>query len=140
MGVSACDIAGVMAPNGTLTCIDPWPANDGDDPCLTIARREFERHNVSDRIRLVQKCSRDAERELGEYDFIFVDGDHSDAGIATDWDITQRHLVPSGIVCLHDVIGALPSADFYRRVVARNPNYSLVDEVESMAVLTRLSK
>src|SRR5205823_4269272 len=118
MGVSACDIASVLAPNGMLTCVDPWPAFDGQDPCLAIARREFARHNVEHRIRLIQERSCDAEARLGEYDFIFIDGDHSEEGLATDWGVTQRHLLVGGVVCLHDTVGPLPSAIFYQRVIA----------------------
>src|SRR5437868_14520246 len=53
MGVSACHIASVLAPSGLLTCVDPWPTVGGkEDPCLSIARREFARHKFEHRIKV----------------------------------------------------------------------------------------
>jgi caffeoyl-CoA O-methyltransferase len=139
MGVSACSIARALAPGGRLTCVDPWPANGGDDPCLSIALREFGRHGVTDRIQLVRGTSDAVEDRLKDYDFIFVDGDHSEEGLAIDWRITKCHLDVGGIVCLHDTVGgAHGSARYYQTKIATDPNFLLVDQVNSLAVLRRL--
>lgn len=140
MGVSACAIIGGLAPQGLLTCVDPWPDAHGQvNPCLRIAKRSFARMGASHRVRLICSTSADAATRLGTYDFIFIDGDHSEEGITTDWAIATHHLMPGGIVCLHDVFGRpYGSARYFAATIAHDTRFTLLDRVDSMAVIQAL--
>ena len=41
-----------------------------------------------------------------EYDFIFIDGDHSEEGVEMDFLIYKQFLKPGGIVAFHDIINS----------------------------------
>jgi predicted O-methyltransferase YrrM len=103
-GVSACVIAKGLLPDGQLYCVDPWPPHRRkENPSWTICRRELRRQGVLSRVVFVQRRSQDAEAHLPQqYDFIFVDADHSYEGLEVDWGLVVRRLTPGGIVCLHD--------------------------------------
>jgi hypothetical protein len=35
-------------------------------------------------------------------DFLFIDGDHREAGVRSDWELFSPHVVPGGLVAFHD--------------------------------------
>jgi len=45
-----------------------------------------------------------AARELGPYDFMFIDGDHSYASVRADWDNYSPMLADGGVVAFHDIL------------------------------------
>lgn len=49
------------------------------------------------------KTVREVER-LGPYDFIFVDGDHTVAGVACDYLTYRRMVRPGGVMVFHDIL------------------------------------
>jgi predicted O-methyltransferase YrrM len=104
MGVSACVIAAALNREGKLVCVDPWEPRKGrENPCWTICKRELRRRGVLSRVAFLQGYSHEVEIAMpADLDFIFVDGDHSYAGMERDWGIVLRHLMPGGILCLHD--------------------------------------
>jgi predicted O-methyltransferase YrrM len=146
MGASAVIIAAAMPVGGVLYCIDPWEhAGRGEHPCSSICRRELRRRGVLQRVVLLKGTSAAMEERLPDgVDFIFVDGDHSEPGIRTDWSIVERRLVAGGIVCLHDVLvpeqepwQALDSSRFFADVIATDARFELIDACHSLAVLRR---
>jgi predicted O-methyltransferase YrrM len=44
----------------------------------------------------------------GEVDLLFVDGDHSEEGVAEDWEVWHRHVAPGGTVVFHDARASRP--------------------------------
>src|SRR5262249_22567945 len=71
-----------------------------DDPSLTnLLRQEGVGTNVS---LLVGDSRTDPFSELGEFDVLFVDGDHSTEGCAEDLHRFYPQLAPGGHILLHD--------------------------------------
>lgn len=146
-GVSASEIARALGNGGLLHCVDPWPDIGGKlNPCLRISLRHFRRSRTADRIRIIRRRSEEAVPEMPEcLDFAFIDGDHSRASIATDWEIVSSKIRSGGIVCLHDSVvppkqewRRLDSCDYFEHVISRDPRFNLLETVHSMAVLRRL--
>lgn len=60
-------------------------------------------------LRLLQGMSQDElvidqARELGPYDFVFVDGDHSYSGVSGDWHNYRPMVADGGVFVFHDVL------------------------------------
>lgn len=81
----------------------------------------------------------------GSLDFAFVDGDHSWAGIETDWRLVAERMRPGGRVCLHDCV--IPAAEpwrnpesvrFFSQIIAPDRRFDLIEVVHSMVVLRKL--
>lgn len=64
--------------------------------------------------------------------FLFIDGAHDGAGVAADYELWGRHIVPGGLLVFHDVaipgIGA--TADR-----AEHDGFDFVEQVDSLRVL-----
>ena len=147
MGVSAIEIAKAMEADGILYCVDPWTTRRGlENPSLLICRRELRRSGVAGKVRLIRGFSEKVEHLLPDLaDFIFVDGDHSRNGIATDWRIVQARLAVGGKVCFHDtsaVAGAsqplLDSVAYFREMILPHPSFVLIETTETLNVLRRI--
>lgn len=97
-----------------------------EDPTVhEVARRAAQALGVLDRIRFfkggfsipatfastltgegeVPVVGPDLCREHGPFDFIFVDGLHTAAAVASDLELAAPHLTPDGVMVLHDCIG-----------------------------------
>lgn len=148
MGKSASQIAHALDPVGRLYCIDPWQnGHAGEHPCLRIAKREFVRQGIGARIVLViGKSGEVAHRLPSSVDFMFVDGDHSYEGLATDWNIVGERLALGGTVCLHDTSvatdepwRALGSAAYFDDVVIRDPRFLHRERCDTLNVLMRVA-
>lgn len=146
-GVSASDIAQALGTGGLLHCVDPWPdIGDKPNPCLRICLRHFQRSGIANRIRLVRCYSNDAGSQVPEQlDFAFIDGDHSRKGIETDWKLIAGKMRRGGVVCLHDSVvppneewRRVDSCTYFEEVIRRDPRFSTVEIVHSMAVLQRV--
>jgi predicted O-methyltransferase YrrM len=145
-GASSAIIAKALAPDGYLICIDPWPDDNAEEnSCRLIFERKIRRAGLQDLVRVLRGFSRDVQNELPrDWDFVFIDGDHSWEGIETDWNIVSPRMRRVGIVCLHNtVIPAaeswrdFPSVDYYREVIAKHESFERIEEVYSMTVLKR---
>jgi hypothetical protein len=78
-----------------------------------------------------------AERAGERYAFIFVDGSHKAHRVMQDicW---ARLLATGGLICFHDYSPRLPGVVFaVNRLIARCPNYRIVDRCESLLVLQK---
>lgn len=147
MGVSAAVIAQALVAEGRLFCVDPWEARHGkENPCFTICRRELSRRGVRDRVVFLQGYSHDVEIQMPrQFDFIFVDGDHSYDGLQRDWNICLRRLTNNGVLCLHDttISAAEPhrrhgSVTFFDEVIRHHPDFVLLECCHSLNILRRL--
>ena len=147
-GVSAARIAAAMSTQeGILYCVDPWPeVNKAPNPSYQICMRHLRRTRTIDRIKILRGKSSEIEPSIpSTIDFAFIDGDHTWDGIATDWAIVRGRLARGGVVCLHDTIVPTDepwrhfgSVDYYQRVITRDPDYTAVETVYSMAIVRRL--
>ncbi len=145
-GVSAARIAQMLAPSGRLYCVDPWPEDDGrPNPNLRIFERHLRRTRLSDRIEVVRGFSGLVGDRLPQrVDFAFIDGDHSWEGIETDWKLISPRIKAGGCVCLHDTAVPSdepwrqpPSVRFFDERIAADPDFSLLETVDSMQVVKK---
>jgi len=132
----------VMDPAGTLTGIDPHPPGRlGVSFERAIARREVVRHRGG---RAVLLRSLGHEAAVGwktPIDFLFIDGDHSWAGIERD---CRGLVAPGGRVALQDSrsVPGRPDPDsirYTREVILPDPRFRVIDAVESLTVLERIA-
>jgi predicted O-methyltransferase YrrM len=68
---------------------------------------------------------------------LFIDGDHSYAGVKRDFADWERHVVPGGMVCLHDVDSWDGVTEFYTKDMKANPNYRETIGVNSLRAFTK---
>ena len=147
-GVSAARIAGALAPDGILYCVDPWPVTEkrGTNPCWSICQRHLRHSGAENRIRILRGSSRAMASQVPEQlDFAFVDGDHSWEGIRTDWMIVSEKMLVGGLVCLHDSFTPAgegwrhpDSCVYFEKVIQNDDRFSLIDVVHSLAVLRKI--
>lgn len=148
-GVTTCCLRRVMAPDGILLCIDPFPAGRlGFSAPRIIARRELSRI-PNGRLAWIRSTGRAAGmgydlRNDGPIDFLFIDGDHTFEGLRDDWQAWNSLVGHGGIVCLHDSCSSVTrhiddagSAIFTREVIRRDPRFRLVQVVDTLTVLRR---
>src|SRR6266436_2566714 len=105
-GFNTRRLAEVMSPDGELFAIDPFfGGRIGICWGKWIARREVALGRNSGRVRFVEQFSYDAAKSLpGDFDFVFIDGDHSLDGIERDWRDWSSRIVCGGCMLLHDSI------------------------------------
>lgn len=142
-GVSTALLRSVMASDGTVYGIDPHRRGRlGVSFERLTAKRQVNRVSRG-RVVLIRKLSFDAavgwKRPI---DFLFVDGDHSWAGIERDWNDWSGHVVEGGLIALHDSRSVPDRADldsvrFTQEVVRLDPRFEVVDAVHSLTVLRR---
>ena len=142
-GVSTRVMRSVMAPDGVLTAVDPYPVGRlGVSFERMVAMREAGRA-ARGTVHWVRQLSFEAATGWrAPIDFLFVDGDHSWAGIERDWRDWTPHVVIGGLVALHDSRsvawrGDLDSVRFTREVVAQDARFHEVDAADSLTVWER---
>ncbi len=146
-GVSAAFIAGALRAEGRVYCVDPWldTPRGSRNPCYLIFERHLHRLGLWDKIAVLRGYSSEIVDQIpNDLDFIFVDGDHSWAGLAADWQIVKSRLGTGGVVCLHDTLiptsepwRTLESVRFFDEVITKDPDFRVVEQVHSMTVLAR---
>lgn len=105
-------------PNLTLYMVDSWespPANSAwrktGDPCAK--RTQFQQEaacqqaksvteKFADRRRIIRGVSWEVANQMPALDFAFLDGDHSEQGVAKDLAAYWPKVVSGGIFCGHD--------------------------------------
>jgi hypothetical protein len=81
--------------------IDRDPIDDDE------LRSWFSRFKVGENVQLLLGSSyEDSFPEIGEFDLLFVDGNHRYEGCKADLDLYYPRLVPGGSVLVHDCYGA----------------------------------
>jgi predicted O-methyltransferase YrrM len=109
-GSSAVLLCRALAPTAELHLIDPFGHHDDALPpgwgaTEWATRRVVARACRTGAPRVVWHIARShevAERWSGGVDLVFVDGDHSEAGCALDWDRWHPFVLPGGHVVFHD--------------------------------------
>lgn len=148
-GVNTRAFRSGMHPEGVLLAVDPFPRSffgvRGFGWARRIAHREVDRINNGQVLwieRLGKNVPALAEaRPFLPVDFIFIDGDHSRAGLEGDWLAWKDHIAAEGVVALHDSRGrpGWGSESYTQEVILRDPLFSVLEEVDSLTVLRRKS-
>jgi predicted O-methyltransferase YrrM len=143
-GATTALLRSVMADDGTITGIDPHPPGRlGISFERLTTLRELERHRRGRAVLVRKRSDEAAATWTRPIDFLFIDADHSWTGIARDWTDWVPHVVPGGIIALHDshsVEGGqdLDSVRFTGEVVLRDPRVRRLEIVDSLTVLERV--
>jgi predicted O-methyltransferase YrrM len=131
----------VMAPDGVLFAIDPFPGGRaGLSYQRPIAHGEVRRIRNGTVVWLrttgAQAVS-DPRVAAAPFDFIFIDSDHTFEGLEADWQAWTP--LASDIIALHDVIGdpKIGSVRFARERIFTDPRFAVLKTVGCMAVLKR---
>jgi predicted O-methyltransferase YrrM len=121
-GKSACYVGRALKENGTgkLYAIDPHMPTDWNDidsvDTLAVMRRNIKALGVENQVEIVRDVSESAAASWTRpIDLLFIDGDHSYAGVKRDWDLFSPHVTPFGVVVFHDTLWDLkPDPQFAR--------------------------
>jgi predicted O-methyltransferase YrrM len=150
-GVSALALRETMSPEGTLYLIDPYHLSRF--PALNFMKRaahraveSYSRGNVN----WIERFSHDAVSQwTASIDLLVIDGDHSDAGVQTDWNDWSRFVKPGGVVIFHDAClfsGGWTRPDYgpvklVNRLFRQNPpsGWTIAEEVHSLVVVERVN-
>jgi hypothetical protein len=115
-GGSAALLAERLGVDTDLHLVDPFGAHETALPpgwgaleqatrrVVARAARRGERDWGRPAIHWHVALSQDVARDwaAGPIDLLFVDGDHSEAGVRRDWDGFHGHVAPDGVVLFHD--------------------------------------
>lgn len=143
-GVTTKRLRAAMAADGRLTAVDPFPIGRlGFSVAERIAHREVRRIR-NGHVSWMRTTGAEAAQSHGPIDFIFIDGDHSEAGLRADWRAWSALVVPGGIVALHDSrstperpIDGAGSVIVTATEIVPDTRFSVVETVDSLTVLTR---
>ncbi len=146
-GVTTKRLLSQMARDGCLTAVDPFPRGRlGFSIAKRIAHREVS--SVKRGTVRWRRLTGDAAARAHEpVDFIFIDGDHSEAGLLGDWNAWKNLVLPNGIVALHDSrstpqrpIDDAGSVRVTAQVITKDAAFEVIDVVDSLTVLRRLPR
>jgi predicted O-methyltransferase YrrM len=143
-GVTTKRLCEAMDREGTLSAVDPFPAGRlGFSVQQRIAHREVGPVG-NGRVIWMRTSGREAARDHGPVDFVFIDGDHSEEGLRADWQAWSPLVEPDGIVALHDSrssparrIDGAGSVRVTANLIVPDPRFVVVEEVDSLTVLRR---
>lgn len=149
-GVSAALIRTVMATDGRLWLIAPYEGRLGFSAARVAARRTVNRAGGARDVRWIRRYSTDVGPGWSEpLDFVFIDGDHSEAVCEQDWRHFSRHVVPGGRVAFHDSAvydgghtdpswGPVQVCDgHFRNPATADPAWQMIEESDSPTVVER---
>ena len=143
-GVTTSRLRQVMAGDGCLTAVDPFPIGRlGFSMQERIAHHEVERVG-NGRVQWVRASGVNAALLHDPIDFVFIDGDHSEEGLLGDWNAWSSLVLPGGIVALHDSrstperpIADAGSVKVTNGVVLQDRRFEVIEVVDSLTVLRR---
>lgn len=146
-GYNTAVIARAISARGILYAVDPFIAGRlGVCWGKWIAKREVKKGNRLARVEFVEELSADAVKRIeGDFDFVFIDGDHSLEGIRQDWADWAPRMLPGGIMALHDTrvpahnpgVARLGSHLYFESHIRNDPRFSLIEQVDSLTILQR---
>jgi predicted O-methyltransferase YrrM len=112
LGASALALAEGLKAAGNSTarihCIDTW-RNEGMSEGPADHMATFRRHTAPYGALIVPERGRSTDvaaellARIGPIDLLFIDGDHSYAGVLADWQTFGPALAPGGVVAFHDI-------------------------------------
>jgi predicted O-methyltransferase YrrM len=148
-GVTTKLIRSVMAEDGTLFAVDPFPRGRfyiSFQQCIAHSEVEAVLRGYVKWIRFSGAEALQTAQTAGlhEVDFIFVDGDHSFNGLRQDWELWAPLIMGGGVVALHDSCPT-PTRDleqtgsviYTREHILPDSRFRLIEQVDSLTVLRR---
>jgi len=148
-GVNTRNFREVMAPNGVLYAVDPFPVGRfGLSWHRPIAYGEVRR-SKNGSVKFLECYSDQAVEKFrtavsAPIDFLFIDSDHPYEGVQADWNLWTPLMKAGGIVALHDSraypgrdIHDMGPARFTRDVVLKCKQFELIEQVDSLTVMQR---
>lgn len=135
-----------------ITAIDPFtgspehqPGQDWADPdlaalgsTLPVFEANLRKLDLLDYVDPVVSVSADAARNWKEpIRLLFIDGDHSYEGSQLDFDSWSPHVVPGGLIALHDIGHWEGVTRFYQERMASPGPYEEVLELFGLVVLEK---
>jgi predicted O-methyltransferase YrrM len=121
-GRSACFMGMALKENGSgkLYAIDPhvrtaWNDDESVETygCLV---ENIDKCDLQDFVQIVRDNSEGAGRNWSTpIDVLFIDGDHSYAGVKRDWELFAPHVQPFGVTIFHDTLWDLRPDPRYSR-------------------------
>ena len=149
-GVNTRRLRSVMAPDGIVFAVDPFPAGRfGIRWEKLIAKTETSRVTRGSVVFLETYSEQAAVafggREDTGIDFLFIDGDHTYDVVSRDWHLWVPFVVEGGMVALHDSrsypgrdIDDMGPARFCREHVSTDERFRFVEAVDSLTVVERI--
>lgn len=108
-------------PHVPIWSIDIKPQNDD------LLREQFARFDVGGNVQLIVGDSRKTRDDVKDYDFLFIDGDHSYEGCSADIAAWAPRLATSGHLMFHDsYLGGYGVQDAIIDFADRNPDFSVL--------------
>jgi predicted O-methyltransferase YrrM len=149
-GGSALILRRVMHPTGTLHLVDPFIPTESD----MVGSERVSRVVVNRERRGAVQFHCDFSHTVAQtwntpLDFLFIDGDHSEAATRQDFEDFEKHLTPDGVILFHDArltqpseqpwMGSPGSTAFVDQAFRRaaHPRWKITDESGSIVVLQR---
>jgi predicted O-methyltransferase YrrM len=140
-------LADASDPDATVYGVDPFLTGRlGISWGLLIAESHNRKHLSSGKLKLVRTLS----AEVGDcvprtVDFIFIDADHSLAGITVDWAFWSTRVETGGIIALHDTLSPpdrppsteLGSHQYFRTHIQHDSRFRIIGQVDSLSVLSK---
>ncbi len=146
-GVNTKAFRQAMASDGVILAVDPFPRSFFGIRGFGWARRIAHREVglvPNGRVVWLECRGQDAPvaaaaRPFLPVDFLFIDGDHGYEGLRGDWEAWKDHIAPGGIVALHDSRNrrGRGAERFTHEVIRQDPDFVLLEEVDSLTVLRR---
>jgi predicted O-methyltransferase YrrM len=111
-----------------------------------VARNYNSRHLSIGKVRLIAKLSTEVDGDVPmPVNFVFIDGDHSFAGITADWAYWSERLGSRGIIALHDTLltaekpkgYTLGSIEYFRDHISHDPRFEIMAQQDSLSVLRK---
>ncbi|MDP6541793.1 MAG: class I SAM-dependent methyltransferase, partial [Phycisphaerales bacterium] len=103
---------------------------------------KFPPHNSGCKVKLLVGDSHTealvhlVENELQDelVDFLFIDGDHSEEGVAQDFEMYKKFVRKGGLVAFHDIVDNQPLEmnqvqHFWKKVKNQYEHYELIDDI-----------
>jgi len=146
-GASTSVIAQQFSDDGVLYAVDPFfSGRMGVCWGEVIAMRQVKRAKVVSKVKFIKALSYDAVKIIqGDFDFVFIDADHSLEGITRDWSDWSERIKQNGIIALHDVcVGKhnrgttlFGSYQYFDSHIQHDERFHIVEKVDSLCVLRK---
>jgi hypothetical protein len=145
-GASSLLLRQNMAPDGTLYCVDPFPAGRmGFSPQLLIARQQWNRCR-NGKVVFLRQFSYEAVQGWSQpIDVLFHDAEISYESVRRDFLDWSKHVKPGGHLVMHPCrpgekdLGEMNpgKSRFVGELMQIDPSFEVVAQVDSMTVLRR---
>jgi predicted O-methyltransferase YrrM len=150
-GGTARRLRQAMAADGVFYAIDPYARGAlGFSAPRVIGRRELGRVR-NGRVVWIRQTGYDAAqgptiRDAAPFDFVFIDAAQTYEMLDREWKAWAPLMAPGGLIALHDSRfvpehgpAEQTSVRYTREVVLTDPRFEVIDTVDALTVLRRLS-